>query len=181
MFTSRWACLVDQDPLSGERVLLLGSSIGEKVVRFGLLAACSNSSSSPTGSRSDCAQSPRFCPWAARPLFWSGRGRLSLIRLYRFAAGSLVLLIAGTLDQRNWGQREPSLPLISGRRILSIRNPASGLYGSWPWFQLNNITDRNALRADNVARRGDGGVAFGAAILGLSANRLMGLERASPG
>lgn len=103
------------------------------------------------------------------------------MRLYRFAAGSLVLLIAGTLDQRNWGQCEPSLPLINGWRILLIHNPASGLYGSWPSFQLNIITNLDGLRSDDVAPRGDGGVASGAAILGPFMHRRIGLERASPG
>ena len=108
VFSSRRVSVFDQGPLAvGNSSFRYVSSISDKVVRFGLLAASPDLATGSAIGRIDCAQSPRFCPWAAIPLFWSGRGRLSLIRLYQYADRWLVLLIAGTLDQRNWGQCEP--------------------------------------------------------------------------
>ena len=78
--------------------------------------------------------------------------------LWEWARASLVdaplpfySRVAGSFDR--WYLRSAELrsvravflPLISGRRMLSIRSPGSGVFGSWPSFQLNDTTVRDGL------------------------------------
>lgn len=185
MFTSRRASMVGQEPSAAWNSPDLYRSLSdEKFVRFGFLAARPNLSPSPASSRLDCAQSPRFCPWAGNPLLESGQGHLYETPL------PVCRLVAGSFDRWYLRSTEPEvvmnrgLPLIDGRRILSIRNPASGFHGSRPQFQVNGTTDRDALRSGNSAccgSRTTATVAVGQAILGSFAHQHIGLELALAG